>query len=141
MSGTIDDSKIEFPDNWQAYAVAIACLIAFVIGFRGCRNSGKLPPPVSSQRVHTSTPEQMAIVYVADAYYCPSCVVLKDDLKWLASHRGWECRWRIEIDNRGRVPRIEYYEDGRLVNTHVGYTDSDDWSQRRPILKSIAARF
>ena len=87
-----------------------------------------------------------AIVYCRPG--CVPCVALKSDLEYLQNETTWtvsadddfSCHWLLRTDLTGRVPRIDYYENGQLIDTEYGYSTSKYWQVRKAILRELLDR-
>lgn len=105
-------------------------------------------PVITPAATQAPTPFTGAVVSVAEN--CEPCHWLLTDLEMLRIDHGWTlaeatenrpAQWIIEHDRPGitTFPLIEFYKDGQLVLSRIGYTASPNFADRRDSLVDLVA--
>lgn len=110
-------------------------------------------PPVAPAAEQTPAPvpdpisTYTGIRIYSDQATCNPCRNVHTDLVWLCENYGWtisesvrmNAHWQIlpprETDTR--IPLIEVWTNGRLINTQTGYENSDDPELREAALAKL----
>lgn len=111
------------------------------------------PPPIEAepQPIPLMIPQPAgAVCKVYSAGWCGPCQNLKKDLQWLAEKYSWtvsddpnsqpDFLLVPRRDESQSIPFLEFWIDGRLVNSHLGYSDCPDFEKRKTELRQIVEK-
>jgi hypothetical protein len=83
----------------------------------------------------------------SDPATCNPCRNLDSDLQFLRENHGWTVShsanvfadWQIlpPRDTDQRIPLIEIWQGGQLVDTFAGYSEAETFAERRPALRQL----
>jgi hypothetical protein len=112
------------------------------------------PQPAAAKQPATALADRYtgAVVYT-DPANCLPCVFLESDLHAL-ERRGWTVCWWGSEDFTGtedwilspagkrydKVPTVDYFVDGKIVDTHQGYSTASNRNDRRDALAEIVQK-
>jgi len=111
------------------------------------------PPPVFPDADKSTGGYTGAVIYTGPS--CDPCKALKHDLLKLCDARDeWTCGvrgssgfigsedWIIVPPGKhpGPYPTIVYYEDGDIVDRHVGYSSQNNWLKRKIVMRQLFAK-
>ena len=132
----------------HAITLLLLCLTLF-----GCmKERGAAEPFTGSAGTRTrsasTAPDAVCVVYVAD--WSKACKLLAADLNWLADKHGWSVSNNPSEpadfmlvprrDESQSIPFLQFYLGDTLVNTHLGYSTSDDRNVRLQTLQQIVSK-
>lgn len=76
---------------------------------------------------------------------CTPCRALHDDIVRHCEDHDWthdsgddySADWLFRSDSNGTVPAVDFYRNGKLIDSVEGYSQSRYWFVRKPLLQDI----
>lgn len=110
-------------------------------------------PPAAKQPATALADRYTGAVVYTDPANCLPCVFLESDLNAL-ERRGWSVAWWGSPEFTGtedwilspagkrvdKVPTVDYFKDGKVIDTHEGYSTAPNRNDRRDALAEIVQK-